>query len=483
MMNKLLYTILYAFLYFLSAQFSHYISGFSSEIASVWLPFSIGFVLLWFKGFKYFPAILLGDIANSLFHLDIAPAVLVSGFNTFAIVCSVYILSKKIHRDRLFETSSNYIFFVIFGSAVPSFLSATFGSGVMIAWGYLSSENFITVWTGWFFSDFAGLLLLTPVLYSHLIKQISPASDYKNLRFYLIIFVIVVFSVVMIYCAKSQHPLQYTVPFFVLPFLGWSAFRLQLRGFSVIMLAAASASIITSIISYGSHFQVSGFLSITLLQIYLCVHSITFYLLKSGRIDIMIRELDTLDIIGKAAEYNDNETGKHVRRVAEFSKLIAVTIGVSQKFQEKIFYSSPLHDVGKIGIADSILLKPGKLDEEEFEIMKSHTLIGKNLLINKSSEYLLQGAEIAESHHEKWDGSGYPLGLKGEQIPLSGRIVAVADVFDALTSKRPYKEPWSIEDALDYIKKNRGTHFDPKIVEAFIENEDSIRLIMKRFKD
>jgi len=139
-----------------------------------------------------------------------------------------------------------------------------------------------------------------------------------------------------------------------------------------------------------------------------------------------------------------------------------------------IFRAAPLHDVGKLGISDEILLKPGKLTPEEFLVMQSHTTIGDQILSNSASVLIQTAQEIAVSHHEKFDGSGYPKGLVGEAIPLSGRIIAVADVFDALTSKRPYKEAWSFEQAISYIKENSGTSFDPRCVNAFFKNMGEI---------
>jgi len=161
-------------------------------------------------------------------------------------------------------------------------------------------------------------------------------------------------------------------------------------------------------------------------------------------------------------------------RMGRYSSLIAEKIGLSANEVQNILYASPMHDVGKIEIPDSILMKPGKLTDEEFEIMKTHSTIGANLLAYSKSEILQVAEEIAVSHHEKWNGKGYPQGLAGENIPLVGRIVGLADVFDALTSKLPYKDPFSVEKAIDIIKQERGEHFDPHMVDVFLENIDEI---------
>lgn len=194
-------------------------------------------------------------------------------------------------------------------------------------------------------------------------------------------------------------------------------------------------------------------------------------------------EHESLEVLSKSAEYKDPETASHIARVAYYSKMLARTYGLNEESQEIIFYSSPLHDVGKIGIEDSILLKPGKLTDEEFERMKEHSIIGAEILRGKQNPYLVAGEIIALTHHEKYNGKGYPEGLKGEDIPLYGRIVAVADVFDALTSKRPYKKAWSFEKALDLLIEEKGQHFDPKLIDLFVENIDEVKEIYLKFKE
>jgi len=170
------------------------------------------------------------------------------------------------------------------------------------------------------------------------------------------------------------------------------------------------------------------------------------------------------------AEYKDEYTGTHIQRISLYCNLIAKEMKLDKDFIKKITLASPLHDIGKIGIPDNILLKPGKLTPQEFEIMKTHTLIGAKILDNSKQELLKFAKEIALYHHEKYNGKGYPFNLKGEEIPLCARIVAIADVFDALTSKRPYKEPYPISDTIDIIKKDSKEHFDPEIANIFLKN-------------
>lgn len=212
-----------------------------------------------------------------------------------------------------------------------------------------------------------------------------------------------------------------------------------------------------------------------------------------------------LQCLARAAEYRDNETGRHVVRVGKYARVVAERLGLPKEFCGQIELAAQLHDLGKIGIPDSILLNPGKLSEEEFAVMKRHCEIGREILDpfaademeelrqNKSdparlpsnirSPLLVLAAKIAQTHHEKWDGTGYPLGLKGEQIPIEGRITSVSDVYDALCSVRPYKEGFSVEQALRIMLAERGTRFDPKVLDAFVDQIPRIEKIRKAYSD
>jgi putative two-component system response regulator len=198
---------------------------------------------------------------------------------------------------------------------------------------------------------------------------------------------------------------------------------------------------------------------------------------------IRAQERETIFCLARAAEYRDPETGAHIIRMAHYSKHIAQNLGLSDEQQDLLLQAAPMHDIGKVGTPDMILLKPGKLTEQEFAIMKQHAEIGYEVLNTSSSPLLKVAAEIAHTHHEKFDGSGYPRGLKGNEIPLFGRIVSVADVFDALTSERPYKKAWTMEQASKLLSDGAGTHFDPECVSAFFVNFDEVLAIKNKFAD
>ncbi len=199
--------------------------------------------------------------------------------------------------------------------------------------------------------------------------------------------------------------------------------------------------------------------------------------------EVREREKETLFRLARAGEYRDSEMGNHIIRMARFSRLIAETIGLAEDQVESIELAAPLHDIGKIGIPDQILLKPGRLTEEEAVEMRRHPQLGYEIIKDSPSNYLRMGALIALGHHEKYDGSGYPQRLVGDHIPLVARIVAVADVFDALTSLRPYKKAWPLEDAYAYLENQRGMHFDPRLVDAFLGVRNETLKIMQEFAD
>lgn len=212
--------------------------------------------------------------------------------------------------------------------------------------------------------------------------------------------------------------------------------------------------------------------------------------------DLAEAQLATIFALSKLAESRDTDTGKHLERVREYSRVLATQLrhkhefaeAVNDEFVEHVYRASPLHDIGKVAIPDNILRKPGKLTPDEFRVMQTHAELGARTLREVVAQYpgnqlVSIGIEIAQSHHEKWDGSGYPQGLSGIGIPLPARIVAVADVYDALTSRRPYKEPFTVERARDLIVEGRGQHFDPAMVDAFLSVEDEFRRIAQALAD
>lgn len=199
--------------------------------------------------------------------------------------------------------------------------------------------------------------------------------------------------------------------------------------------------------------------------------------------ELYASRLQIIQRLGRAAEYKDNETGLHVVRMSHYSAILARAAGLGDRLADDILHAAPMHDVGKLGIPDAVLRKPGPLTPEEWEVMRQHVRIGHEIIGDHDSPLLQMAARIALSHHEKWDGGGYPQGLKGEAIPIEARIVAIADVFDALTSVRPYKAAWEIDKAVRLLVDEKGRHFDPALVDAFIASLPAICAIKERFAE
>ena len=193
--------------------------------------------------------------------------------------------------------------------------------------------------------------------------------------------------------------------------------------------------------------------------------------------------LSVIQRLGRAAEYKDNETGNHVIRMSQYSALLAKKIGLDESHCDLILNAAPMHDIGKIGIPDKVLLKPDKLDHDEWAVMKTHVTIGGEILSEDSSELLKLAQKVALQHHERFDGSGYPNGLKGEEIAIETRIVTICDVFDALTSERPYKKAWSVEDAIAELEDKSGSLFEPKLVAEFKEILPEVLAVKEKHSD
>lgn len=202
-----------------------------------------------------------------------------------------------------------------------------------------------------------------------------------------------------------------------------------------------------------------------------------------ARKDVVAHQQEALELLGRAADYRDPETGKHVRRVGHYAALLATLRGEEKDSIDLLRSASPLHDVGKLGLRDSILKSRKRYSAKEREEMEGHTLIGYRILMDSANPYMRAGAEIALTHHERWDGSGYPRGLKGQEIPFFGRVTGLVDVFDALTTARPYKEPWELNRAVEWVTDSRETHFDPELVDLFLKGIDTIQAIMQEHSD
>ena len=350
-----------------------------------------------------------------------------------------------------------------------------------------------------------GLLTLSILVASLLRNEVNHTLLIIGISMHIIVVLLRIYTMTLYQKMFQNHSNEWIYLFTLGTFLSgisWGAIILILNSIHVeyqylvlsILVAITSAAITT----LGSIFIVylSFFIPIVLpvllwlilqegeiyfVSILLYLVSIPYFILTSYRVsenqknigikneEIQETQLEIIKRLGIAGEYRDNDTGEHVSRVSQNCQLLAKNLGYDEYFCQNILHASPLHDVGKIGISDLILLKPEKLKVEEFEKMKEHTIIGYKILRNHHSPIMKMASIIALTHHEKYDGSGYPKGLKANKIPIEGRIVAICDVYDALTSKRVYKKAWSQKEAIEYITKESGKHFDPLLVKEFLK--------------
>ena len=235
------------------------------------------------------------------------------------------------------------------------------------------------------------------------------------------------------------------------------------------LFAAAGAGSLLTVIGYLNQYNVDSLTVLSNHFIALLAIWITAVLCYLYKKDVEEAMVEIIHRLGRAAEYRDNETGQHIIRLSRYCSRLGFEIGMDDEQCKLLSMASPLHDIGKIGIPDAIMLKNGKLTKEEWAVMKSHVFIGSRILAGSNLKLLQMAEIIALTHHEKWNGEGYPFGLKGENIPLEGRIVAICDIFDALTSERVYKRAWSVEETIEYMRKEGGHHLDPHLMEVFIQ--------------
>ncbi|MFQ3588487.1 MAG: HD domain-containing phosphohydrolase [Fimbriimonadaceae bacterium] len=269
----------------------------------------------------------------------------------------------------------------------------------------------------------------------------------------------------------------------------WAAIKIaSIYAVVTVGLVAASDLILTSLmpanVATGAHVAIreSAGIIIGACLVYLVTRR-AFHQSFAAQQTIESSQLEVVERLCKAAEFRDDATGKHVFRMSCYCSILGEKLGLPEKECDLLFLASQMHDIGKIGIPDRILLKPGPLNEEERRAMQDHVTVGARILGNSETPLLRSAQEIALSHHERWDGTGYPAGLAGRQIPLFARIASLCDVFDALTSERPYKRAWSFEDAVVEIGRQSGRQFDPLIVEAFMQSLDQFREIHHRYAD
>ena len=480
--------IISAAAYFLAGEIVFTLPG--TEYASAFfVPSGVALAAIAFWGSRVWPGIFFGSFTlNFIGFFDkqginywesdssqltvILFAILIGTGASLQALSGGFFLRPNISPDKIFDHPKHILTLFILSGFLSCTINPTLGTMGLSMIRPENLENIKTLWLTWWLGDSTGVILITPAIF--LLKRNKTIrwdwarkGEFAGLIIIIIALAQLTFSPWSLKVHEHLH-----LQFIILPVLLWITLRFGENG-------AASGILCVSFIAASGSFEIErSSASLLILQSYIGVNGMTFLILSAinnqrnlleqkvlkrtqqlneSRMEVVLR-------LGKAAEYKDNETGMHVLRMSHMSALIGKAHGLSEKECELLLLASPMHDIGKIGIPDHILLKPGKLDHEEWQVMQTHTTIGGKILSGGTSELMKLSETIAFTHQEKWDGSGYPNGLKEKEIPLVGRIVALADVFDALTSKRPYKEPWSVEEAVTFIESQSGKHFDPQLV-------------------
>lgn len=482
-------------------------------VQGIFIPEGISLAL----GLLYGPAVAVGVFVGQFFLLFFTGAPLeVSLFIALSnalILILVLSVAKRLKVDPAFHSIKDYFNLIILSFAISAPVSAVFGHFILYYCNEILFSQIFDSFVGWYGSNALAQSLVTPLLLIFLTRN-ERLTQYsvQHLAPAFIIFLV-------IYMGFFVEFSDYPITFILIPLLFWLAYskKLGLLAFTAI----ASLMLITSATSVGmgpiASYQDHALVALNIISYGMLLPAMFgCVLLRENSVNevqilryaetqydraqsIETQLLSTLNALSMA---RDNETGNHIIRTQNYVKLIAEQLRsnkdylatITADYVDSLFKAAPLHDIGKVGIPDSILLHPGPLAKNDWEIMKTHATIGEKVLssvIKKppagtdkyNQSVLMIAQEIAGGHHEKWDGSGYPRALEKTKIPLSARIMAIADMYDALVNERVYKSAWTHEEAIDEIKKLDGTHFDPKVVSAFLHVEEQVKIISLSFKD
>ena len=481
-------------IYFVAAKLGLKLAYYHPSATPVWPPTGIALASLLLLGYGAWPGIFLGAfLANLTTAGTIWTSLGIATGNTLEGLVGAYLVNRYASGSDAFYRPHDIFKFALLSAVVSTTISATIGPTSLALGGFAPWGEYRQIWLTWWLGDAAGALIVAPLIVlwgkTPRLQWTRPEMLERGL---FLLTLLAVNGIVF----GGVFPFAYLT----VPCLVWAAFRLAQHETATVIVVLASIAVWGTVKGLGPFVGATANESLLLLQAFMGIMVLVALPLGSvvaertaaarkvrhlhlqvqaqnavleERVRERTRELEEahvemLDRLAVAAEFRDDDTGQHIRRVGQMSAILARDLGLPRDQVELIRRAAPLHDVGKIGIPDRILLKPGKLTPEEFEVIKTHATIGARILSGGRFPLLKLAEEIALTHHERWDGTGYPHGLKGEAIPLSGRIVALADAFDALTAPRSYRKTRSVEEAVVTIQRAAGTQFDPRVVDTFM---------------
>lgn len=480
------------------------LAEYAHGISTVWLASGFGFALYRTHGWKYLPAIWLGGFVCGVEYNTPLAAALFSSCDILGIWAGNLMMARVAGRGKIFDQTKRVVAFLFLGALPCALISAWSGVAAAITLGGVSPGDTILAFWIWFLSNLTSVIVIAPAVlawwqYGFLRRFANNIIEMVSL-----ISLVVLLGWTLYGHTYSALLSQYPLVFIFTPIQAWAAFRLGHRGLLNLILLSTGMAIWGTLADRGPFSGQPFPQNLMLVQAYSLVMNATTMLIhvvvyerRVATKSLVYSQDSTMQALASLAETRDKDTGDHIIRTQNYVRILAEELRQIRGYRaqlgkdtiELLYKTSALHDIGKVGVPDAILLKAGKLTPEEFEVVKRHTVVGHDSLkratdrLGASSPFLDLAAEIALCHHEKWDGSGYPNGLKGEDIPLAGRIMALADVYDALVSARVYKKPMSHDMAMDIIIAGRGSHFDPVVVDAFVCIQREFKRIAEKYAD
>ncbi len=481
--------------YFLLSRGALLLSSYTQEVAVIWPAAGFGFAAAWLFGRWMLPGVLLAEFASALFINDVELSMLLATGNALAVASAVEFTRALKGEGRLFDKARNALAFLVGGAVTLSAVASAAGVASLLRAGVLTVDSVWTIWWVWFLSDVTGVLVVAPPCIALLRGQASPLR--RGAAWERLVMILVIAALVwQVFGVRHMHTLStYPLAFLFAPALLWAAFRFGHRTLFTGVAVIAAAALYGTALGHGPFGAQSFPQNFLLLQVFIIFLAGTTLVTHAAVAErsVTMRTLQltqdmTVLSLASLAEMRDTEADRTTLRNQGYVRVLAEHLRENTRWRSQLTRetidlmsrAAPLHDVGKVGVPDSILRKPGPLTPEERACAQSHVSMATKALMNASDAMnrasLMQMAEtMAATHHERWDGAGYPRGLAGEDIPLAGRIMAVADVYDALTSRRAWREAFTHDEACATIFAGSGTQFDPEVVDAFLANAEAFR--------